>query len=178
MCIRDRSIISAVALAGLVTFFALRKKYEPLQTVDYVDLNRYQGTWYEIARMPFFPENDAYCVTAQYSLTNNGQVQVINTKRQGSKVGPQSSSIGKAWPTDATNSKLKVQFQWPFSGDYYIVDLDKDYQWAIIGAPSRRLGWILARKPQISPSLLEKLVSKMEDVNYDVSELILSEQCI
>eukprot|EP01015_Nassula_variabilis_P033667 TRINITY_DN813_c0_g1_i12.p1 TRINITY_DN813_c0_g1~~TRINITY_DN813_c0_g1_i12.p1 ORF type:complete len:108 (+),score=19.41 TRINITY_DN813_c0_g1_i12:66-389(+) len=79
---------------------------------------------------------------------------------------------GKAWVADSqTNSKLKVRFFWPFSGDYWIVDLDEDYQWAIVGEQSRTLGWILSRNPVISTELYEKLKNKMQSVGYDTARL-------
>ena len=68
-------------------------------------------------------------------------------------------------------------FQWPFIGDYYIVALEPNYNWVVIGSPSRRVGWILARTPTISVTLLKKLMDKMTEVKYDVSKLIISEQC-
>ena len=124
-----------------------------LATVESVDLKRYLGTWYEVARLPFRHEDrGARNVTAQYSLNEDGTIRVIN--RNINEQGEAEEAVGEAKPVDATNSKLKVSFlpaglRWvPFAkGDYWILRLDPDYTTSLVGTPDRKYLWLLSRTP-------------------------------
>ena len=134
------------------------KSNSPLTGVDSVDLQRYLGKWYEIASYPAWFQKDCTGSTADYSLLPDGKIEVINRCRKDSLDGPLKESKGKAEVVDtATNAKLKVWFFWPFKGNYWIIDLDPDYQWAVVGEPSRKYLWILSRTPTMEGGFSERL---------------------
>lgn len=121
----------------------------PLTAVDNVDLRRYAGKWYEIARYPNrFQSKCQSDTTAIYTLRDDGKVQVVNACRE--KDGKVTTARGTAKVVDKkTNAKLKVIFFWPFYGDYWVIGLSPDYQYAIVGEPSRKYLGILSRTPSM-----------------------------
>lgn len=131
-----------------------------LTTVPDVDITKYSGKWYEIARLPNSFEKGLVCVTAEYGLREDGKISVINAGQKEDEPGKVKSVTGKAWVPDKNETgRLKVQFFWPFAGGYYIFHLDKEnYQYALVGDPSRKYLWILARSPVIEESLYQQLV--------------------
>lgn len=143
----------------------------PLRTVPQVDLNRYLGTWYEIATIPQRFQRGCAAVTATYSMRPDGQIKVVNACRKDSLNGKPKSVTGKAWVVDkATNAKLKVRFFWPFSGDYWIIELDSSgYQYAVVGHPDRKYLWILSRKPTMDEALYRQLLERIAGHGYDLS---------
>ncbi len=150
---------------------------EGLKVVSFVDLNRYLGTWYEIARYPHSFEENCYASEANYSLRQDGYIQVINRCRLGGFGGELNEAEGKAWVIDkTTNAKLKVQFFWPFSGKYWVIALDPGYQYAVVGHPSREYLWILNRSRKMDPQLYEKLLAEIERQGYDATRLIITPQ--
>lgn len=152
---------------------ALKTKIEAPQTVDSVDLKRYMGQWHEIAAIPMFFERKCVGNTwATYNLLPNGQVEVKNSCEI--KSGQRISSIGRAKVVDSkSNAKLKVTFLnllgWRFwlGGDYWIIDLDTDYRYAVVGHPSRHYGWILSRTPALPLSILSDIRKKLILQGYD-----------
>ena len=145
---------------------------KPLDVVAHVDLQRYLGTWYEIATIPQRFQKGLVGVTAHYSLRADGKIEVANAGRKETLDGKVKSVRGKAWVVDKTsNAKLKVSFFWPFSGDYWIIDLDKDYQWAVVGHPSRTYLWILCRTPQMGPALYDELLGRIAAKGYDLAKI-------
>jgi apolipoprotein D and lipocalin family protein len=150
---------------------------EPLPTVPSVDLTRYQGTWYEIARLPLLWENKCDSnITATYTLRPDGKVTVLNQCRK--KDGTETASIGTAEVAskDSSNSKLKVSFFWPFKGDYWILDLDPEYQWALVGTPNLRNLWVLSRTPQLDKAVLDKLIEGAHELGFDIARLVYTKQ--
>lgn len=147
-------------------------------TVKEVDLKKYMGTWYEIARYDHRFERGLVGVTATYSLREDGRIIVVNGGYRGSLTGKFSEVIGKAKIPDPINKpgKLKVSFFLFFYGDYYILDLDQNYQWALIGSSSDNYLWILSRTPQIEHDLYDTLLDKLRERGYDVTKLIKVEQ--
>ena len=146
---------------------------KPLEAVPHVELDRYLGTWYEIATIPQRFQKGCVGVTAEYSLRPDGDVQVINTCREGTLDGNVKRVVGKAWVVDKkTGAKLKVRFFWPFSGDYWIIALDPEYQYAVVGHPGRNYLWILCRRPQMDESLYTGLLEKITAQGYDASRIV------
>ncbi len=144
----------------------------PLAVVPHVDLERYLGTWYEIARLPTWFEKDCAATTATYELKANGRIRVINRCRKGGLEGKPKEARGVARVVDpATNAKLKVRFFWPFSGDYWIIGLDEAYRWVLVGEPTRRFFWILCRTPQMDPVLYTELVERARALGFEVERL-------
>ena len=145
-------------------------------TVEAVDLARYAGKWYEIASLPAPFQEDCFCTTAEYSLQKD-HVKVLNQCRRGSVKGELDEAVGKAWPEEGSNnSRLKVSFFWPFKGDYWIIGLDQNYRWAMVGHPQRKYLWILSREPKMPEDLYQSLMGKAKDLGYDVSRLKLMVQ--
>ena len=150
---------------------------KPLTTVAQVDLTRYVGRWYEIARFENSFEKGCYAVTATYSRNADGSIKVLNSCRKGSLTGPEDIANGSATVADkATNAKLSVSFFWPFSGDYWVIGLADDYSWALVGEPSGRYLWILARTPQITPELRADLLAKLQAQGYNTNALTWTPQ--
>jgi len=149
------------------------KTTQELKTVDYVDLERYQGKWYEITKIPNRFERNLIYVTANYTLKENGKIKVLNDGYN-TKKGKYEKAVGEAKVNGP--GKLGVSFFKPFYGDYYIMELDEDYQWVLVGSPSRDYLWILARTPQISEELITELSKKAENAGFDISRLERMEQ--
>lgn len=177
---RSVSLLTALAAttaAGAAYLYLRRKTYAPLPTVAHVELERYLGRWYEVARLPVPFEKNCAHVTAEYSRRADGNVQVVNTCHKGSVNGPVSKATGTARPVDATNAKLKVQFFWPFEGDYWILDLDQaDYQYALVGEPSRKSLWLLSRQPQLAPDVRSRLLDRARALGFPLEKLISTPQ--
>ncbi len=148
-----------------------------LSVVPQVDLKKYSGTWYEIARLPAFFEKNLKCVTATYTLRSDGKITVLNMGHKIDDPSKVSSSTGVAWiPDSKFPAKLKVQFFWPFSGNYWILELDKDYKYVLVGDPSFRYLWILAREKSIDPALFTMLLEHAVKAGFDVSPIIKVDQ--
>ncbi len=145
--------------------------------VSSVDLKRYQGTWYEIARLPNFFERKLKCASAEYHLRADGKITVINKGNFISNQDKIKSVQGVAWiPDKNSTAKLKVQFFWPFSGDYWIMELDKDYRYALVGDPDLKYLWILAREKTMDDKTYKMLLQKAVDNGYDIKPIIKVEQ--
>lgn len=143
-----------------------------LKTVEHVDVNRYMGTWFEIAKFPQRFQKGLVGVTATYTLLPNGKVRVINSGYKEDFNGKLRTAKGKAWVVDTvTNAKLKVSFFWPFTGDYWILELGKDYEYAVIGEESRNYLWILSRTPQMDKAVYDELLKRLQDKGFDISKL-------
>jgi len=148
-----------------------------LKVVETVDLNRYLGKWYEIASYPAWFQKGCTGSIAEYSLLPDGKIQVVNRCRKGSLNGPLKESKGKAEVVDTTtNAKLKVWFFWPFKGDYWIIDLNPDYQWAVVGEPSRKYLWILSRTPTMDDSAYRRILGRLPQKGYDPDKLRRTDQ--
>ena len=145
--------------------------------VSSVDLNRYKGLWYEIARLPNFFERKLKCASATYKLRDDGKITVLNKGNYLSDPKKSTSSTGVAWiPDKKYPAKLKVQFFWPFSGDYWIMYLDKEYRYVLVGDPSAKYLWILAREKKMDDSTYNMLLQKAIDNGYDIKSIIRVEQ--
>lgn len=151
--------------------------YPPLETVDYVDIQKYLGKWYEIALLPNRFEEGCHCTTAEYSLIDSETLRVTNTCNEDSSDGEIDQVNGKAFVVEGSNNaKLKVQFFWPFKGDYWILELDDDYQYALVGSPSREYLWILSRTPSLDESIIKQLKQIADKKGFDSSKMIFTDQ--
>ncbi len=155
----------------LSSLFACKSKIEqPMQVVEKLDINKYLGTWYEIARKPNFFEQGLSCITATYSLKEDGKIDVLNKGHNGSKF---KIASGTAKIPDMNEAaKLKVSFFGPFYADYQVIDLDSNYQYALVGEPGREYLWILSRTAKLEQSVIDKLISKAQSLGYDTKDLI------
>ena len=164
-------VLTATALAACEQPPVNRNAATPLATVERVDLDRYLGRWYELARFPNSFERDCWAVTATYSKNADGAVKVMNACRKGALNGPEDVAEGSATAQNATNTKLKVTFFWPFAGDYWVIGLGDDYSWALVGEPSGRYLWILSRTPQITPERRADLIARLQAQGYNTNAL-------
>jgi len=141
--------------------------------VKNVDLKRYQGQWYEIARLPNYFERKLKCATATYTLRDDGKITVVNAGNYITEPEKKTSTDGVAWVPDKNSpGKLKVQFFWPFSGDYWIMYLDKDYNYVLVGDPGHKYLWILAREKKMEDETYQMLLQYATDNGYDVKPII------
>ena len=168
------------ALTALVGCAALGPKH-PVgntavpQPAKPVELSRYLGHWYEIARYEQGFQRGCEGVTADYSLRDDGLIRVVNRCRKPD--GKLDDAVGRAKVVDtATNAKLKVSFFGPFFGDYWVLDHAEDYSWAIIGEPSGRYLWLLAREAQPGAAKVEALYARAQALGYDTAMLRRTQQ--
>jgi apolipoprotein D and lipocalin family protein len=167
-------------LIGLVSKVEAQNK-KLVTTVTKVDLERYKGLWYEIAKIPNrFQKKCARGTTAQYALREDGKIDVIN--RCFDKEGKSIDAKGIARVVDSeSNAKLKVSFVKVlglslFWGDYWIIGLGEDYEYAIVGVPNRKYGWILSRTPSLSQEKLEETFNILREQGYNPEEFEMTQQ--
>lgn len=149
-----------------------------LTTVSNFQLERYLGTWYEIARLPMKHQpEDSTDISAVYTLNNDGTVRVQNRCLDGNK--ELDESIGEATVVDAEHGKLEVSFlpegfRWiPFTkGDYWVLKIDENYQTALVGEPHQKYLWILHREPVLNESIKQAYLAYAQSIGYDLSDLI------
>lgn len=152
--------------------YSLTVHSQELTSVPSVDLNKYTGTWFEIAAYPQRFQEGCHCTTAEYTLSEKGFVIVENRCNKGSVDGPESYIKGKAFVVKKTgNAKLKVQFFWPFKGKYWIIDLADDYSYAVVGHPNRKYLWILSRTPQLDEVTYSRILDGIAKKGYDLSKI-------
>lgn len=164
----------------LVALGACASKNSPyLATADNVDLDRYLGTWHEVARIDHWFQEGCINSTANYSMRDDGDIKVLNQCDIEGSDGEKDEAIGRAWVVDEESSaKLKVQFplkgiKLPFlAGDYWIIDLEENYQYAMIGDPKREYLWILARDKKLNQEILSMLIQKAESQGFPTEELL------
>jgi apolipoprotein D and lipocalin family protein len=157
--------------------------YAEVKAVDSVDLQRYLGRWHEIAAIPqFFQRKCVRDTTAEYSMLESGELRVENSCMR--EDGGREKGIGQARQRSVTStSKLEVSFFKLFGeyrfwagGDYWVIELDPDYEWAVVGHPSRKYGWVLARKQALSVTTLAEIVGRVKAQGYDACEFFVSPQ--
>lgn len=170
-------------LSAILLALCIRVQAEPVQAVPRVDLSRYSGTWFEIARLPNkFQTQCAASVSAEYLMRNDGQIDVIN--RCVKTNGELDAATGRAQIMDAaSNAKLKVRFapawlSWlpAVWGDYWILDLAADYSYAVVGDPGRKYLWILARNRSLPESVYQDLLQRIAKQGYDTTALVKTRQ--
>jgi len=167
---------TALTLFTIMFFSSVQSQKVPT-VVSTVDLNRYMGMWYEIARLPNYFERKLKCTSANYTLRDDGRITVLNKGYYLSDPQKSTSSRGVAWiPDKMSPAKLKVQFFWPFSGDYWIMELDKEYRYVLVGDPSLKYLWILAREKKMDDQTYIMLLGKAVANGYDVKSIIRVEQ--
>ena len=163
-------LIALVALSGCSSF-----DKPPRTTTQSVNLKKYLGKWYEIASFPNYFQRGCRCTSAQYKWLGDNKISVLNRCIKGSNK-KYSQAKATAWPVNASNSKLKVQFFWPFKGDYWILYLQKDYQYALVGSPNYKYLWILSRTKTLKKSVISKLISIAKEKGFDEKKLNFTKQ--
>ena len=170
---RQGFLAATVALLTIASQSGCTGIPDGAQTVTGFELDRYLGTWYEVARLDHRFERGMSNVTANYSIRDDGGVSVVNCGYEAAK-GEWNEATGKAYFVGAADvGQLKVSFFGPFYGAYNILELDKDdYQYALISGPNRDYLWILARSPTLDQGVMSALVDKARSLNFPTDELI------
>lgn len=164
--------VLALILPLAATFVqAQNTKTGELKTVSFVDLKRYGGTWYEIARYP--TRTKKQCVgntTATYNFKPDGKIEVVSKCL--TKDGKIEDASGAAKIIDTeTNAKLEGSFAWFSSVPYWVIDLDENYQYAVVGNPDRKHLWILSRTPEMKDATYQKILRRIETAGYNPAKL-------
>lgn len=167
-----------LALPLLLAACATPPAEPPPATVASVDLARYAGTWHEIARFPnsFQDGRGRACTdtTATYTARPDGTVGVVNRCRDAR--GEEVVATASAYAVEGSgNAKLRVTFFWPFYGDYWVIGLDPDYRWAVVGAPGRNYLWVLSRTPTMSEADYAAAVAIARGQGFAVERLVRGE---
>lgn len=174
---RSSHIIVSTAILMTILFIVARSGraasgFPPLTTVSHVDLTRYMGVWHEIARIDHSFQKGCIKSSATYTLLPDGEVEVIN-RCVNEKDGRLREAKGRAWSVDPEgNARLKVSFFWPFRGDYWIVDLGKEYEYAVVGSPNRQYLWILARQPPMDEIVYKGILERLASQGFAVDLLV------
>lgn len=169
------ALLLAVAGCGPV----YRDRAAPITPVPALDLERYAGRWYEIARFPVWFQEGCAAVTADYTPRPDGGVGVRNACRRDGLDGPldTAEAVASRAVPGATDGRLKVRFAgMPVSGDYWVIFIDPDYRLAVVAVPSGRAGWILARRPQVGSRELGLAKAALARAGYDTDRLVLTRQ--
>jgi len=178
----QRKFAACIALAGLFASWGVFAA-PPLPTVGALDVPRYMGTWYEISKFPnWFQKKCVSNTRAQYSMRSDGSLQVVNRCKLAS--GDMDEAIGAARQIgNASSPKLQVRFapQWlsiipAVWGDYWVIDLDDNYQWVAVSEPGRAYLWILSRTPRMDAQTYASLIARLSGLGLDVQKLELTPQ--
>lgn len=163
---------AVLTLTALLVGCASTPKLAPLKTVPFVDLSRYAGRWYVIANIPYFLERGKVASYDTYTPRPDGTFGNDFTFRRENFDAPEKTWHGSAKITNkTTNAEWAVQFVWPFSADYLVIDLDPNYRWAVIGHPSRNLLWVLARDRQLPDDVYNAIVARTASQGYDPARI-------
>jgi len=174
-----REVLILIQMACLFIFgsglMAKEESFSFPEVVSRVDIQRYMGIWYEIARYPNRFQKDCLSSMATYRLREDGKIDVLNQCSSRKNLGKTKEAHGKAWVVDPiSNAKLKVSFFWPFRGDYWIICLASDYSYAVVGHPKRKYIWILAREPILQRETYHFILEKIVEQGYNPEKLIIS----
>lgn len=166
-------------VASILAFFsfAMSARGQKLSTVPHVDPKRYAGKWYEIAAYPQRFEKGCHCVTAEYTPGRRGHLKIVNTCIKDTTACQGKQTTGKAFiKKNSGNAKLRVQFFWPFRGDYWIIDLADDYSWAVVSEPKKRTLWILSRTPSMDAGTYLAITNKLQAWGFDMTRIRVMDQ--
>ncbi len=169
------SLLALSVLSASLMLSACQENYPPMATVAKVEVPRYLGQWYEIALLP--NRFQAMCVadtTAEYRQDGEG-LNVINRCRKADGQFEVAEGVAKL-VDGSNNAKLRVSFFRPFYGNYWILALDPDYQWVLVGEPGRQYGWVLSRTKQIKPDDWHKAMAKATELGYRPEQFKISQQ--
>jgi len=167
------ALIGLLSGLGCSTTTTARLALPPLETVSQVEVERYLGTWYEIASFPQRFQRGCTATTATYTQGDDGELVIVNRCRKDTVDGPEDSAMGRARVVDpSSNAKLEVSFFGPFWGDYWIIDLGEDYEYAVVGHPGRDYLWILSRTPAMDDAVYDAVLQRLVAQGYQTERLV------
>ena len=172
-------ILFSLLLIFVLSNCSTQKKMIDNKAVQNLEIDKFLGSWYEIARFDHRFERDLVGVKANYSIMENGKIKVVNSGYKGGFDGEFKNIEGKAKIPDPVNKpgNLKVSFFWIFYSDYLVIEIDEiNYEWAVIGSSSPNYLWILSRTPEMNPKIYKSLLEKIAKRSYDVKKLKLVPQ--
>ena len=162
----------AALTALLLSACASAPALPPLKTVDYVDLDRYMGRWYVIANIPYFLEEGKVASYDTYAKRDDGWMDNNFSFRRETLDAPETTWTGRAKVVNTTsNAEWKVQFIWPFTAKYLVIDLDPAYQWAVVGYPDRSLMWVLARNTTLDEGIYQGILQRAAAQGYNPAQV-------
>src|SRR5580692_1356275 len=167
-----RLALLAVLFSALAAFSLLGcGSGPPLDVASNVDLSRFQGKWYEIARLPRTTQTDCHGTTAFYTLGSNGSLSLVNQCNVGSAEGPlKTVSMTATVPNGSVPAKLALDVG-GYVGDYWILEVGSEYEYAVIGHPSRLYWWVLSRTPSLDASTMQGLIARATSQQFEMSQL-------
>jgi apolipoprotein D and lipocalin family protein len=161
-------LLAALTGSATATPPAVKKTTAPLRTVAHVDLPRYMGDWRVIANIPYFAEKGCVDSIEGYALRPDGRITNTFTYRKKSFAAPQKKLTALAWVHDRrTNAEWRIRFFGIITVDYLILDLDPDYRWTVVGHPSRKYGWIMAREKTLPEKTYQAILARLAQQGYD-----------
>lgn len=164
---------SAIVLTGCATSRARSSALPDLRTVRHVDLPRFMGDWRVIANIPYFAEKDCVDSIESYALRPDGRIENWFTFRKKSFDAPQRTIRAQAWVVNhATNAEWRVRFFRLITVPYLVIDLDPNYEWTVIGHPSRRYGWIMARDTTLPAATYEAILDRLAAQGYEPGRFV------
>lgn len=163
------SLLALLLMVG--AFGCASRSPAPLPVVTEFDTARYLGTWYEIASIPNRFQAGCVATEANYAAKANGELVIKNRCRNERLDGPVREATGRAWAPDPQKpAQLKVEFFWPFKGDYWVMALEPEYRYALIGTPHRKYLWILSRTRTLPRETTERLLSLAREYGFDTDK--------
>ncbi len=169
---------------SLWAFVSLANQTPKLTPVPRVDLERYAGVWHEIARLPNSFETSCAHSTAEYTPTPDGHLNILNRCVKANGYTREARGVGRV-ENSPSNSTLRVNFvphwlRWSGLGweDYWIIDLDPSYQYAVVSEPNRDYLWILSRTPTMRKNIYDAIIAKLENWHFHLSHLIVSGEIV
>lgn len=168
---------TTIFLSSLLMLFGCTAVPKGITPVASFELERYLGTWYEIARLDHHFERGLSRVSATYSKRTDGGIDVIN-RGYNSVTGEWKEATGKAYPLRSSQQgSLKVSFFWPFYAGYHVIALDQqDYSYALVSGPDRDYLWVLSRARMLDAATLQKLTNRATELGFATDSLIFVEQ--
>jgi apolipoprotein D and lipocalin family protein len=168
-------VLTALVLGGgyLLWQKAVQAAQPEQQLAKYVDLDRYLGKWYEVARIPnpFQPESHVGG-SDSYEKLPDGSLQVIYGWHEKSLTAPAQKMVGKIRVVDQSHARMKVQFFWPFEADYWVVELADDYSYTVVGYPDRSMAWVMSRSPVMDEALYQGILTRLKTQGYPIEKLV------
>jgi apolipoprotein D and lipocalin family protein len=167
------SISSMLIAVAILSSLSAQNEMKELNTVDYVNIEKFMGKWYVVKVIPTFAEKNAVNAIEYYELNEKGNIDITFTHYKKSPNGKFKEYHPRGFIFDKqTNAEWRVQFFWPFKFKYLVIDLADDYSYTVIGVPNRKYLWIMTRDSEISSEDYAKIKENLVKQGYDVNKII------